>query len=304
MIGFTLVGCGARATGTPIPLATPTPRATLLPPVPTLAPFGTTDKPYEIVILPPADSDTSTKGLTDFLAAHTTLAFKINLVTTEAELLDKICSPDPTFVWADGWVLMAAQAQGCGNITLKIKQGSATSVQSDLIISAAAAIDTLAQLRLRAKSRDFCRMGSQDMVSWILPVAMLRAPGFDPLTGFKSAKDYGDINQLVQDVSDNKCLSAIPSGTLNTFRATNVVDITKTVKVLATSPELPIGGLMVSLTVPRKDADTVTTVFADNVDQLSGLVNADSLLTVSNADFADTLKAFQTAGLNFAALGH
>ena len=99
----------------------------------------------------------------------------------------------------------------------------------------------------------------------------------------------------VQDVSDNKCVAAIPSGTLTNFKIPNVSDITKTVKVLATSPELPFGGLVASPTVPGKVVSAVTSVFTDSaaLDQLKGLVVADSLVAATNDDFSTTLKAFQ-----------
>jgi ABC-type phosphate/phosphonate transport system substrate-binding protein len=273
--------------------------------VATPVPFGSKDKPYQVVILPPAGSDTSPKALNDFLNERTGQTFKVTIATSEAELLDSVCTSVPTFAWVDGWALLAAQAKNCGNVALRIKQGDATGIKSDIVISPAAAIDSVAALRNRAKTRDFCRLDSQDVTGWILPVAVLRGPGFDPFVGFKSVKDYGDPNAIIQDVSDNKCVAAIPSGTLTNFKAANVADITKTVKVLATSPELPYGGLMVSPTVPRKIADVVTNIFSDPnaLDQLKGLVTADSLVPATNDDYADTMKAFQAGGFNFAALG-
>ncbi len=306
--GLTLAACGGgpaaiAATHTPAP--TSTPRATPLPTVGTPVPFGSADKPYQVVILPPTGSDTSPKALNDYLNNRTGQVFKVTLAASEDEALNSVCSSVPTFAWLDSWTLLAAQAKGCGDIVLRIKQGDATGVKSDIVISPAAAIDTVTALRTRAKTRDFCRLDSQDVTGWILPVAVLRSPGFDPFVGFKSIKDYTDPNAMIQDVSDNKCVAAIPSGTLTNYKAANVADITKTVKVLATSPELPFGGLIVSQTVPRKIADAVVSIFADPaaLAQLKGLIVADSLIPATNDDFAETFKAFQAGGFNFATLG-
>jgi len=231
------------------------------------------------------------------------LNFKEITASSDADLVDTLCGSVPTFAWVDGWTLLAAQAKGCGNVTLQIKQGAATGVKSDLIVSPAAAIDTLAALRARATTRTFCRLNRSDVVSWVLPVIMLRTTGFDPFLAFHTVKDYSDPNAMVSDVSDNACVAAIPSGTLATYKIPNVSDVTKTVKVLATSPELPFGGLMTSLTVPRNDSDTISDLFRNNLDALQGLVTADSLAPATNADFTQNHTDFSNLGINFAVLG-
>jgi len=305
LLSLTLVACGGRSgpQATRPPDVSPTPRATLLPTVATQVPYGSADKPYQVIVLPPADTSANPQDLADFLKARTNLSFNVTLAATDAEVLEALCGPVPTFAWVDGWVLLAAQAQGCGNITLRIKQGDSTGLKSDVLISPAAAIDTVGNLRGRSKTRDFCRLASDDVVSWVLPVSVLRSAGFDPLLAFRSIKDYSDNTAMVQDVSDNKCVAAIASGTLTNYKATNVVDITKVVKVLVTTPELPYGGLMISAAVPHNVADAVTNVFPDHVDALKGLVTADTLVTATNDDYADTQKAFQAAGFNFKTLG-
>ncbi|HLY27897.1 MAG TPA: PhnD/SsuA/transferrin family substrate-binding protein [Aggregatilineales bacterium] len=301
-----LTACGGRQATpppTPLPAPTNTPRFTPLPPVPSQAPYGSADRPYQIVILPPPDSNVDPASLEGFLKDHTGLNFKEITASSDADLVDTLCGSVPTFAWVDGWTLLAAQAKGCGNVTLQIKQGAATGVKSDLIVSPAAAIDTLAALRARATTRTFCRLNRSDVVSWVLPVIMLRTTGFDPFLAFHTVKDYSDPNAMVSDVSDNACVAAIPSGTLATYKIPNVSDVTKTVKVLATSPELPFGGLMTSLTVPRNDSDTISDLFRNNLDALQGLVTADSLAPATNADFTQNHTDFSNLGINFAVLG-
>jgi ABC-type phosphate/phosphonate transport system substrate-binding protein len=268
-------------------------------------PFGGADHPYQVLLVPPATSSETGTALAAFLKDRTGLTFKVNIVQSNSDVLAALCSPTPTFGWVDGWTLFAAIEQGCGNVALRVKQGEATGVKSDMVVSVAGNVDSVATLRRPAVAsrRDFCRLGSQDTVSWILPVVMLRAPGFNPLKDFRNIKDYSDASSIMQDVSDNKCIAAIPSGTLASYKANNVADITKTVKVFATSPELPFGALIVSPTVPRSVADQVVRQFADHTDQLKDLVTADALVQATNADFADAQKAFDTAGIRFDVMG-
>ncbi len=309
VIGLILAACGGKpATPAPTlpPPATLTPRFTPLPPVPTEAPYGSADRPYQIVVFPPEGSNTDPSTLEGFLKDRTGLSFKAVTAGSDAELLSDVCGSLPTFAWVDGWTLLAAQAKGCANLTLQIKNGGATGIKSDLIVSTAAAIDTLAAMRASLVRKVYCRLSKDDVASWVLPVIMLREPGGysnDPFPAFKSVKDYSDSTAIVSDVSNNACISAIPSGTLTSYKIPDVADVTKTVKVVATTPELPFGGLVASITVPNHDVDTVAGVFPDHLDALQGLVVADSLVPATNADIAPTLKAFSDAGINFALLG-
>jgi ABC-type phosphate/phosphonate transport system substrate-binding protein len=303
-VTFILAGCGSVGpVATPLPAATYTPRATLLPTVATAVPFGV-DKPYEIVLVPPSDSSATGTSLASFVKERTTLAFKVNIVSTNAEVIAALCSATPTFAWVDGWTMLAAQAKGCGTPMLFIQNKGVSGIKADLLVSPAAQIDSINTLKNRAQSRDFCRMGSQDPISWVLPVLLMRSvSGFDPITGFRSVKDYGDVTAMLSDVSNNKCVGAIASGTLETYTIPNVSDITRTVKVLATTPELPYGGLMVSNTVPLDVAEQVTSIFQRNPEQLQGLVTADAFVPAGSVDLTDIQRALTAGGIDFNALG-
>ena len=65
----------------------------------------------------------------------------------------------------------------------------------------------------------------------------------------------------------------------NTHRAdgdkvADVSDVTKVVTVLATSPELPYGGLLISNNFPKPLADQIVKLFTDNMDQLKDYVES------------------------------
>jgi ABC-type phosphate/phosphonate transport system substrate-binding protein len=303
-LSFVLVGCAsAGPVATAAPTATVTPRATLLPTVATAVPFGV-DRPYEIVLVPPADSSATGTSLAAFVKERTTLAFKVNIVSSSADLIAALCSSTPTFAWVDGWTMLAVQAKRCGTPALIIKNKGATGIKADLLVSPAAQIDSIGTLKNRAQNRDFCRRGSQDPISWVLPVILMRSvSGFDPITGFRSIKEYGDATTMLSDVSNNKCVAAIESGTLETYTIPNVSDITRTIKVLGTTPELPFGGLVISNTVPLDVADQVVRIFKNNPEQLESLVVADSLVDANTVDLSDIERALSAGGVDLNALG-
>src|SRR3954468_16764292 len=99
VLALTACGCPAAIPATHTPAPTPTPRSTPLATVSTPVPFGSADKPYQVVILPPAGSDTSPKALNDFLNERTGQVVKVTLAASQAEVLSALCSPVPTFAW-------------------------------------------------------------------------------------------------------------------------------------------------------------------------------------------------------------
>lgn len=300
-----LVACGGGATAVPPtlpPSATPTLRPTLLPTVGTSVPLGSENRPFQVILVPPKDSSETGTSLAKFLNDRTGLVFKVEIVSSYGDVLAALCGDTPTFGWVDGWAMLAAQAQGCSTPALKIQLSAATNPRADLVVRTVNKITAVAGF----KDRLFCRLSSQDVVSWILPSIMMRGAGFDP-SNLKGTLEYPDTATMLQALADGACVAAaIPAGTLTQFQITDKsgpTDITKAINILATSPEIPAGGLMISSNVPTNVADTVTKLFVDHQNELKGLVNADQLAAASPADYADLEKFLLAGGVNLKTLG-
>jgi ABC-type phosphate/phosphonate transport system substrate-binding protein len=303
LIALTLVACGGGGGATPVyvpPVYTPTPLSLPLPTVATQAPFGSTDRPYKVIIVPPKGSDASARPLQTFLGQQMEAqVFTVEVAIKQSEALTALCGEIPTVAWVDGWTLLAAQAQGCGQAVLRIQRGKGnsarTGIRSDLVVSNASRVSAISGF----KGRAFCRLNDQDPTSWILPVIILRSAGnFDPLQDFSGVRDVGDTATLIGEVSDNHCVGAIPAGTLDDYTVGRNLDV----KVLENivSPEIPYGGLVISSKMPPIVADQLKSLFARNLDKLKGLVDADSLVAVTPADFASVQQFLQGAGIDLA----
>jgi ABC-type phosphate/phosphonate transport system substrate-binding protein len=302
--------CGGGAKPIPPtlpPAPTPTPRSTALPTVATQEAIGSESRPYQVVIVPPASSSATGTSLQNFLKDRTGKTFKVEIVNSYADVLSALCSDVPTFGWVDGLALLAADAQGCSTLALKITQGSgseaSTGFRVELVARSVNRITTVGGL----KDKDFCRVSSQDLVSWLLPVAMMRAGGVNPFTNLHSVKEYSDTTGMLQAIADGTCVAAgIPAGTLSLYTVTDrtgPVDITRVINPIGSpSPEMPYGGLMVSNIVPADFAATVTRLFLDNPEQLKDLVSG-GLAKATPTDFAEIEKYFQVGGLNLKTLG-
>lgn len=319
MLGLLLAACGGDTltlTATPRPLLpTPTPRSTPLPAVATQVPFGTAERPYRVALILPKDSSETGAKLATALKNKTGREFEVQTRQTNAELLADLCGDVPTLAWVDGWALVLARLQGCGQAVLRYQRdegfGPRTGLSIEFIANADAPVPTLVALR----NRDFCRISDQDVQTWILPVTMLRrVPNFDPFTALRNVKDYPDIPSMLRAVSENVCAAALQVGTLPAYRnqVEGVTDITRTVRAIpnSASPELPFGGLVVSSRLPPEIGSAALELFlgsgvtAPLPDSLSGLVVADELVKAQPSDFVEIEKLVEEAGMDPRKMGH
>jgi hypothetical protein len=71
------------------------------------------------------------------------------------------------------------------------------------------------------EGRTFCRLGSDDFYSWLLPLLVLKTEGIDLLTETEAVVDYEDIPALITAVSEGECDAAgIPEDALTAYEDT------------------------------------------------------------------------------------
>jgi ABC-type phosphate/phosphonate transport system substrate-binding protein len=301
VLSLIVTACGGGPTviqPTPLPTSTPTPRATLLPTVATTVPDGSSARPYQIVLIPPPNSTATGTSLAALLNDKTGLSFTVKMVDTYAEVLTELCGGTPTVAFVDGWSLATAMTQNCGVPFLKFQKPDGSSgVAADLIVSPALQLNSVNDITTgRAQVRDFCRWNNIDMVqSWILPVMLMRSvSGLNPLTDFRSIKDYKDSQSMFRDVISGQCIAALPRNTLNGYRINS-----NQIKVLASTAEIPYGGVMVSSVIPNEATNRIINVFSnkENAAIMKDYVSYN--LAKANAnDFAGLLRFFLNAGMN------
>lgn len=302
-----LVGaCGGRpaATATPAPTATPTPISAPLPPVPTVAPFGTEDRPYRIFFVPPPDSGESGRGVEEALLSLSGFTFRAEIVTSQAEVLAALCGDTPAFGWVDGWTMLAGIARGCARPLLNIERldgnRRTTGFAAQIIVGAGQGVADVNGLR----GRDFCRLNDQDVFGWVLPALSLRAAKFDPFLDFRTVRRVPDTTTLLREVAAGNCAAGLEKGTLGQNRVPGLPILTTVITPIngLDSPEIPHGGLVVSPLVPEGLANAVLTQFLQKPELLEGLVTANGLTTANAPVLVAAAQFFQSAGLDFVAM--
>lgn len=300
---------------TVLPTLTVTPRSTPLPALPTVVPVGQEGNPLRMVVHPLGDISDARQAAPDFEAAvldQSGLVINVQVADRDAEVLAALCdssSGQVTVAWLNGLTYAAAQAQNCGTAVLQVERGSRQSARTgdaaSIIVNKDAAVTSFSALR----EKTFCRIGYDDLYSWLIPSLMMRSNGVDPLA-INTVNDYEDIPTLVQAVADGDCDAAgIPADGLETF-ADDIGAAAENIDTLATSINFAFAILVVPAEVPlgtRLALDDTLVALAESSSsaiKMRALLGQNALLPVTPEDFADLNTFIASTGLDFAQLGN
>ncbi|MBX3064437.1 MAG: PhnD/SsuA/transferrin family substrate-binding protein [Anaerolineae bacterium] len=289
-----LSGCRRTEIVTPTPLPTstplPTPLSTALPTIEAQPTYGGDARPYQVSFV--ASGSQTGADFGRFLNDNAGFNFDIVRGKESADVLAALCSDVPTLAFADGWTLLAAQAQQCGRPILVYIQGTGsrakTGTSVDLIVPATSQAANASGL----KGLAYCRLNESDLVTWVLPVLLMRSTGnFDPFNDFVSIRDVPNMDTLVAEVAAGQCVGAVESGTLGDYEVSGA-------RALQSSPELPFGGVIVSSRIPVAAAQRLTDLLLGNESELRGIADTDSLREPDTALIGDMLDFLRDAGFD------
>lgn len=313
VLALLLSSCRRFGGGEPTarPTLTSTPRSTALPPVATAVPLGAADNPIRMAFVV-EDSRAVTSAITDLEAAlleESGLNVIIERVDTDAEALAALCaSPngDVTVAWLNGVAYAAAYAQGCGTAQLQIQRGErASAVSGDearIIVRAnleAGSVGDLAET-------EFCRLGYDDLYSWLIPSLMLRSAGVTS-TALEVINDYGDdAETMLADVVAGTCDAAGISA--SQFEALADAAIRSGARTLQESVTVPFAVLLYpeQLSLGERTALTDALVALGNGTRstlLEPLLDQDEVIIASDDDFSSLRNFLNRAGIDLAEAG-
>ena len=299
---------------TPIPTLTTVPRSTPLPALPTSVPVGKKDNPLHLIFHPTTKLESGSTTVADLEAAitkKTSLVVKIDVVDSDAAGLTALCAStpgQPALAWLNGMGFIAASAEKCGQPQLLVSKGTGTKASTGEVVTIIArrGIDSIGSV----KGRNFCRIGNTDLISWVIPSLMMRAPGINPETDPKTIKDYAESSDLVSALASSQCdIAAIPD-TLVKELVTDDKTVSAKVSTVASSVEFPYSVLMASSDVPLTAitalSDELVSLSKDRTlkTSLSQLLNQSALVPVKVDDLQPLLDFVATTGQNFAQLGN
>jgi len=306
--------CRPAATGprNVAPTTTPTPISTPLPPVATQPPPGSDDNPIRLLVNPAltvASARSAANRLTGELTERTGLAVVVETVTSDAEALAALCDSVGGAVnvaWVDGLTVLAAQAQGCGEAVLMAERGVGRRAQTgDSVRLVTQAEDGAASVAALGNDASFCRLGYDDLATWLVPSIMLQTAGVPP-SEIGAVTDYEDLNAVLAAVAGGECDAAgVPASALAAANAATrnaLISLAESASipysVLVYPPEMPLGAR-----TALENALTDLMADADAGEPLRDLLSADALEQVDASDFDDLNDFIAAAGLDLARLG-
>lgn len=265
---------------------------------------------------------------------QTSLHIELARVDTYGEARTALCDSGAGLVsmaWLDGLTYAAAAAEGCGQPALQmavrgdIPAGdeaadatpeAALDVQTAelvnrtggvLLINGSLGTDSLDVLR----TRTFCRLGLDDLYSWLLPYIVMRRAGINPQTDLGVVVDYADTLQLARAVAAGECAAAgMSAAEFARIGTEDAPAVAANVRVVSVGVELPVAVFMypieVQLGVRLTLNDLLTALDpASSAGQaLRWLLGYDAIIPTAAGEFT-YLEAFvREAGFDFAQLGN
>lgn len=313
LLALLLASCrrfgGAEPTARPS--LTPTPRSTPLPPVPSAVPVGEGDNPLLMKFVA-EDSRAATSAIEDLEAAlleESGLNVTVERVDSDAEALAALCdSPkgDVSVAWLSGLAYAAAYAQNCGNAQLQIQRGdranAVTGDEARIIVTddlEASGIGDLAETV-------FCRVGYDDLFSWLIPSLMLRSGGVTS-TSLEVINDYGeDLDTMVADVAAGDCDAAgISASQLEDLPNASVRDAVRT---LQESVTIPFSVLVYPVDLPLGQREALTSAIiaignGTRGTMLEPLLDQDEIAAVTDEELSSLRNFLSRAGIDLAQAG-
>ncbi|MFO7322497.1 MAG: PhnD/SsuA/transferrin family substrate-binding protein [Chloroflexota bacterium] len=294
-----------------MPTATPTPRSTPLPPVPTAIPSGSEENPVRMVIVPASSGLSARRAARELetsLSERTGRAVEVVLADRYAEALAALCDSVGGVVnvaWLDGVSYAAAEAQACGTPLLQVERRAGRSSQAGepivMVANGDAGIESVADLR----GATFCRLGYSDLATWLIPAIMLQTHGLD-VAEIEHVVDYEDLTLLLEAVADGECDAAgVPQSAYSGARSA----VRNALITLDESPPMPYSILMIPVEMPldlRNELErAIVAMSSDEVDAeaLDDLLRFERLVTVESSDLAPVRQFVAEAGLDLAVLG-
>lgn len=311
LVALLLAGCRRAATTGPtaVPTLSPTPRSTPLPAVPTAIPAGADANPIRMVLVPTSTLSTARNATTlleQALLDESGLTVELVLADRFAEGVGALCeSVDNavTVAWLDGISSVAATEQDCGSATLRVDRGGdGTGMAVQMVAHANLGVTSLGSLN----GRSFCRVGYDDLYTWLVPSLLLAANGIEPLTDLGSVTDYADAVDLLNAVASGECDFA---GVAEVDYADADTEVRANLTPLTESVELPYSVLVypptAGLGVRRAIDDALLAIIADpeRADLLDDLLGAVDLEPIDADDLRPVRNFARDSGLDFTALG-
>ncbi len=202
-----LAACApANIETTPIATITPLPTAT-----PDVVNAGQPNNPLRMVIKPadPEFARLLEARLEDEILLASSVTVDIVLVERYADALAALCetgTPRLSVVWLDGLGYLAAQAQNCGEVVLRIRRDQRLGEAGVVLLNATLGTGNVANLI----DNTYCRLGFDDFYSWLLPSLLFRARNIDPAR-FEAIVDYDDTDALLTALARGDCAGAAVS---------------------------------------------------------------------------------------------
>lgn len=265
-----------------------------------------------MIVVPVVSSSSAANNaataLEEALAEQTGLTVEVVPVQSYAEAFGALCGVglgEVNIIWVDGVTYAAAHAEGCGIPSLMVERGRGNNAATGEVVQVIANNEAEITGMDDLGDRTFCRLGYDDLYSWLIPSVMLQMNGVNPLTDLEAINDYEDETELLEAIAAGDCdVGALPE---TEFEDLANADIRDAVSVLDESVSIPYAIMMyppetpLGVRIAVEDA-MLAIAGGSGAAALEDLLGQDELVRVDADDLSDVRAFFESAGLDLAQL--
>jgi ABC-type phosphate/phosphonate transport system substrate-binding protein len=221
--------------------------------LPSPIPAGFAENPLQLVVVAQdnANARASQAELSARLLELSDVNVNVVVANRSAEAISALCRSGVeavSAVWVSGLGYASARASGCGEALLRLEltdgRNDALGYEGVMLYSRRMETNAISD----SAGKTFCRLGYDDVYSWVLPTLILRNAGVNPDT--LRVRDYDDITSLLKGFVDTVCdVTALRFDVYDTLVEDGAEGIGQLRVVLRSQP-LPAGVLFVSPLLP------------------------------------------------------
>ncbi len=157
------------------------------------------------------------------------------------------------------------------------------------------------------QGRAFCRLGIDDLYSWLLPVTVLGSANIDPFGAQVSAVDRDSLSEIIESIQTQDCvMTGLPQAAYELLSEEQQDAVT----VINTTPALPYGIMLYPAAVNEATRETISAAILtianddETADQVRPLLAHDAIVPIDEEALGEFDAFIASTRLDFGALGN
>ncbi len=284
----------------PIPTETPSPTYTITPSPTITPPLGESGNPITIALAPGSVKLTELDLLGIAAVINEETGANVQLVQTEsyADAGQMLCAQEAEAAILDTSTYLYIHAAGCAEAFFISRSNRSNSTNGQILAGSASGVNSLDDM----VGHTFCRLSDRDLVSWLIPNAMLCSMGLDPLRDLEAIHDLPDAGEIVQSIYTGQCAAGVVDPEVFQDFQSALEEVKDGVSIIGQTLPIPYENVSFLPNLPEEIQDGLVRAmtylsFYNGGQTVKQIYGWDNLVRIDDGYYDDIAKLFAKADL-------